>query len=68
MSFDGTYHYVRHADVSDFESCGWVFAFGLGRPHGTYSVCMRWNGEGEPRVPKFGTTASTESGTVTTGD
>lgn len=52
MSLDGTYHYVRHADVPDFESCGWVFAFGLGRPHGTYSVCMKWAGKGEPRVPR----------------
>jgi hypothetical protein len=60
MSFDGTYHYVRHADVSDFESCGWVFAFGLGRPHGTYSVCMKWAGEGEPKVPLR--TASSETG------
>jgi hypothetical protein len=51
MSFEGTYHYVRHADVPAFEGVGWKFAFGLGRPHGTYSVCMKWAGEGDPRVP-----------------
>jgi hypothetical protein len=53
MSFDGTYHYVRHAEVPAFEGVGWVVSFRLGRPHDTYSVCMKWAGDGEPRVPEI---------------
>ena len=42
------FKYVRHSDVETYESNGWAFHADLGPVHGSYSVLMVWNGEGEP--------------------
>ena len=43
------FRYVRHSEVADYESRGWVWAADLGLPHGVFSVLMQWAGEGEPK-------------------
>lgn len=42
------FKYVCHADIPVFEARGWQVCADLGRYHGTFSVLMRWVGEGEP--------------------
>jgi len=51
--------FVLHTEVEAYREAGWITAGDLrGTPHGHWSVIMKWNGEGEPVVPKFETTAT----------
>jgi hypothetical protein len=42
------FRYVRYAEVPAYEASGWRFAADLGPTHGSYSVLMQWEGDGEP--------------------
>jgi hypothetical protein len=42
----GTYRYVRHADIPDYELNGWRFVCNLSGHHGAWSVLMIYEGGG----------------------
>jgi hypothetical protein len=45
------FRFVRHGDISKFESAGWVVvgdADRLGPTHGLWACLMMWTGDGEP--------------------
>jgi hypothetical protein len=47
----GTYHFVRHRNVSDFLQLGWIVCADLGPTHGEWSCLMRWLCNCRPATP-----------------
>lgn len=40
----GTYRYVRHEEVADWEKSGWKVVADLYPPHSDFSVLMKYDG------------------------